>query len=137
MPSTSLQRWPPFWLRTHAVPEWYERYGRRMENYRFPKAETERAQLGATIGHDGVQLLQVVDAATDHPWLRALPAIEVLRQVWTEQYTDLSGAICFREKKDLESPADLIVSPYDTEARFSIKRGMEWIGDIRAFYGNL
>jgi len=45
-----------------------------------------------------------------------------------EQYTDLSNEICFREKKDLESPADLIVSPYDTQARFSVKRGMEWIG---------
>ncbi len=40
----------------------------------------------------------------------------------------LSSDICFREKKDLESPADLIVSPYDTEARFSVKCGMEWIG---------
>ena len=99
-----------------------------MENYRFPEAETDRAQLGATIGHDGVQFLQAVDAATDHPWLRPLPAIEVLRQVWTEHYTDLSGTICFREKKDLESPADLIVSPYDTEAWFSVKRRMEWIG---------
>ena len=25
----------PEWLRVHAAPEWYERYGRRMENYRF------------------------------------------------------------------------------------------------------
>jgi len=118
----------PDWLRMHAVPEWYERYGRRMENYRFPKAETERSELGATIGRDGVQLLQVVDTAEDRPWLRDLPAIQTLRQVWAEQYTDPSGGISFREKKDLESPADLIVSPYDTQARFSVKRGMEWIG---------
>jgi transposase len=100
----------PDWLHTHAIPEWYERYGRRMENYRFPKAETERSELGATIGRDGVQLLQVVDTAEDRPWLRDLPAIQTLRQVWAEQYTDPSGGISFREKKDLESPADLIVS---------------------------
>ncbi len=75
----------PDWLCAHAAPEWYERYGRRMENYRFPKAETERAELGATIGRDGVQLLQVVDGATDLPWLRDLPALEILRRVWTEQ----------------------------------------------------
>ncbi len=99
-----------------------------MENYRFPKVETERAELGATIGCDGVQLLQAVDTATDLLWLRDLPAILTLRQVWMEQYTDRSLNIRFREKKDLESPADLIVSPYDTEARFSVKRGMEWIG---------
>ncbi len=118
----------PDWLRAHAVPKWYERYGRRMENYRFPKAETERSELGATIGRDGVQLLQAVDASPDLPWLQELPAIQTLRRVWCEQYTDLSDTICLRDKKDLESPADLIVSPYDTEARFSVKRGMEWIG---------
>src|SRR6266568_3942668 len=53
---------------------------------------------------------------------------EILRQVWAEQYSDPPGPITFREKKDLGSSADLIVSPYDTEARFSTKRGMDWIG---------
>jgi transposase len=118
----------PDWLRTHAVAEWNERYSRRMENYRFPKAETERCELGATIGRDGVELLQAVETAGDLPWLRELPAIQTLRQVWAEQYTDRSGSLCLRDKKDLESAGDLIVSPYDTEARFSVKRGMEWIG---------
>ena len=75
----------PGWLHAHTQPEWYERYGRRMENYRFPKAETERSELGATSGRDGIHLLQAVDAAVDLPWLRDLPAIETLRQVWAEQ----------------------------------------------------
>jgi transposase len=75
----------PDWLRMHAAPEWYERYGRRMENYRFPKAETDRSELGATIGRDGLQLLQAVDTATDLPWLQNLPAILTLRRVWIEQ----------------------------------------------------
>ncbi len=119
----------PHWLRAHAVPEWYERYGRRMENYRFPKAETARSELGATIGRDGVELLHALERATYLPSLRDLPAVETLRQVWTEQYTDLSmETICFREKKDLDIPANLIASPYDTEARFSTKRGMDWVG---------
>jgi hypothetical protein len=56
-----------------------------MENYRFPKAETERSELGATIGRDGVHLLQAVETAADLPWLRDLPAIQTLRQVWVEQ----------------------------------------------------
>jgi transposase len=119
----------PDWLRAHAAPEWYERYGRRMENYRFPKAETERSELGATIGRDGVQLLLVIERATDLPWLRDLPVLETLRRVWAEQYTDLSvDTICFREKKDLAIPGNLIASPYDPEARFSTKRGMDWVG---------
>jgi transposase len=118
----------PDWLRAHAVPEWYQRYGRRMENYRFPKAETERSELGATIGRDGVQLLHLIESA-DLPWLRDLPALETLRQVWAEQYTDLSvGTICFREKKDLDIAGNLIASPSDPEARFSTKRAMDWVG---------
>lgn len=118
----------PEWLRTHAAPDWYDRYGRRMENYRFPKAQTARDELGATIGRDGLALLAAVDAAAELPELRALPAIQTLRQVWSEQYTDPPEPIRFREKKDIGSAADLIVSPYDTEARFSTKRGMDWIG---------
>jgi transposase len=124
----SLAEVAPEWLQAHAAPEWYDRYGRRMENYRFPKAQSERDQLGQTIGQDGLALLTAIDAAADLPHLRALPAIEILRQVWAEQYTDPPGPITFRDKKDLGSAADLIVSPYDTEARFSTKRGMDWIG---------
>ncbi len=118
----------PEWLRAHAAPEWYDRYGRRMENYRFPKAQTARDELGETIGRDGLQLLAAVEAATDLPQLRELRAIQILRQVWAEQYTDPPEPIRFREKKDIGSAAELIVSPYDTEARFSTKRGMDWIG---------
>src|SRR5215472_5757636 len=82
----------------------------------------------ATNGRDGLALLAAVDAAGELPQLRALPAVEILRQVWAEQYTDPPGPIAFRDKKDLGSSADLIVSPYETEARFSTKRGMDWIG---------
>ena len=118
----------PDWLRVHSASEWYERYGRRMENYRFPKAETERQTLGETIGEDGFVLIRALDAEEALPWLRDLPAVQTLRQVWAEQYTDPPGPARFREKKDLGSSADLIVSPYDTQARFSTKRGMDWIG---------
>jgi len=118
----------PDWLRAHTAPEWYDRYARRMENYRFPKAETERQALGATMGEDGFALLEAIDAEESAPWLRAIPAVQTLRQVWAEQYVDPPEPARFREKNDLGSSADLIVSPYDSEARFSTKRGMDWIG---------
>ena len=71
-----------------------------MENYRFPKAQTERDQLGQTIGQDGLALLTAVDAAADLPQLRTLPAMETLRQVWAEQYTDPPGPItCARQER--------------------------------------
>ena len=39
-----------------------------------------------------------------------------------------SGALRWREVKDMPSPAGLISSPYDPEARYSTKRSVEWVG---------
>jgi hypothetical protein len=47
-----------------------------------------RGVLAATIGADGRRLLLAVKAATDRPWLQQVPAVQTLRQVWAEQYTD-------------------------------------------------
>lgn len=118
----------PEWLRAQAHPDWYERYGRRMENTRFPKAETERQALGATMGEDGFALLGALDAEATCSWLRDLPAVQTLRRVWAEQYLAPPGPVRLCDKQELDSSEHLIVSPYDTEARFSVKRGMEWIG---------
>src|SRR5512143_1489139 len=54
----------PEWLQAHAPQEWYERYGQRVENYRFPKSEPARQELAAVIGADGRCLLEAVEAAT-------------------------------------------------------------------------
>ena len=40
----------PDWLQALAAPAWYERNGRRVENYRSPKAEAARSALVAEIG---------------------------------------------------------------------------------------
>src|ERR1700759_4979446 len=53
----------PQWLQALAPPVWYERYGRRVENYRLPKADKERLELAAAIGADGDQTLTPVGAA--------------------------------------------------------------------------
>jgi transposase len=87
----SLAVMAPDWLRAWGSPEWFDRYGPRMENYRLPKTAAAREALAATIGADGQRLLQAVEAATDQPWLRELPAVQTLRQVWFEQYTDRLG----------------------------------------------
>ena len=57
----------PTWLRAHMQPAWLERYGNRVENYRFPKADAERQQLAATIGADGFALLQAAYAPRPLP----------------------------------------------------------------------
>jgi transposase len=118
----------PDWLSVQLAPDWHQRYDRRVENYHLPKTDAERAQLAATIGKDGRTLLQAIDAARDRPWISEAPAVITLRQVWIEQYIEVGNEICWREVKDMPSPAELIASPYDPEARFSTKREIDWIG---------
>ena len=104
-------------------------YGkRRVENYHLPKTDAARDELARVIAADGETLLAAVDAATDQPLLTQLPAVLTLRRVWAEQYTGEPGHLRWREVKDMPSPAGLISSPYDPEARYSTKREMNWVG---------
>jgi transposase len=54
--------------------------------------------------------------------------VVTLRRVWAEQYTGEPGQLRWREVKDMPSPAGLISSPYDTDARYSTKREIQWVG---------
>jgi transposase len=60
--------------------------------------------------------------------LREIPAVQTLRRVWAEQYTAVEGTLRWREVKDMPSPAALLASPYEPDARYSTKREVEWIG---------
>lgn len=124
----SLATVVPAGVQALAPPEWYERYGHRVENYQMPKPDAARKALAAVIGADGQVLLQAIDAASEQPWLREIPAVQPLRRVWAEQYVEVNGTLSWREVKDMPSPAELIASPYDPEARYSTKRAVEWIG---------
>ena len=91
----------PEWLQALAPPAWYERYGRRVENYRLPKTEAARTALAAEIGADGRRLLGAINAATDRPELTRLPKIEILRQVWATQYAEEEGRLHWRAMDEL------------------------------------
>jgi transposase len=118
----------PAWLQGMAPLAWYDRYSSRVENYHLPKTEAARKELATVIGMDGKILLDTLDATTEHRWLQEIPAVHILRQVWAEQYVNVDGTLVWREVKDMPSPAELIASPYDPEARYSTKRSVEWIG---------
>ncbi len=124
----------PDWLYRVALPEWRERYGRRVEDYRLPEGAAAREQYAATVGADGQHLLQALDQDNEHPWLRDLAAVRVLRQVWAEHYILTPGAdgtgeqVRWRTESELARPLQRIASPYDPEARYHIKRGTPWVG---------
>src|SRR3954452_4348366 len=55
------------------VPDWAERYGRRLADDRRPLTAAAREALAAQVGADGRQLLQAVPAPDAPAWLRAVP----------------------------------------------------------------
>ncbi len=120
------------WLQTWVPVDWYERYGARAEKARLPKELSQRQALAETIGRDGYHLLERLAAADTPPHLRALPAVDVLRRIWIQQYyrCTIPGAETLRWRTAEEAPpsAVLIHSPYDSEARYSSKRETNWVG---------
>jgi transposase len=121
----------PDWLRTIVESDWYDRYGRRVEQYRLPKEQTKRNALALTFAADGYRLLDAIYHPSAPAWLRELGAVETLRRVWIQQFyrSDLpSEPIRWRGKDELPPSALVISSPYDVEARWSTKRDTSWVG---------
>ncbi len=77
---------------------------------------------------DGFRLLKAVYATSAPSWLRELPAIDILRRVWLQQYYTPTETACLRPTTDMPPAALLIHSPFDPEARFSMKRDITWTG---------
>jgi transposase len=112
----------PDWLVAQVTPDWFDRYGARFDSYRLPQKETERVALREQIGRDGQQLLTALYADTAPPELRGLLEVELLRQVWIQQYYVEAGQVKWRDKDNLPPQHLLIQSPYDPEARNRTKR---------------
>lgn len=120
----------PDWIRAHAQAEWIERYQARMDDYHLPRSESQRQELAITIGQDGEQLLQAIYAPEAPAYLRSIPAVNTLRQVWVQQYVLTETGVLWRDAKEHGlSPAPVgIRSPHDPEARYSEKRSTGWVG---------
>jgi transposase len=120
----------PAWLTSWVPAEWYDRYGRRIDEYRLPDAKAARYALAEAWGADGRALLhRLWDPATD-PALRELPAVQILRLVWLQQFYAASSEapMRWRVAEDLPPAPQLICTPYDVDARFSKKRETSWVG---------
>jgi transposase len=120
----------PAWLAAWAPPEWFDRYSHRVDEYRLPKDKSARADLAAVIGTDGQYLLTALDGVQAVAALADLPAVRLLRAVWIQQFyaPDEHGVRRWREEQDQPPAALQILSPYDDEARLSVKRDLHWVG---------
>jgi transposase len=100
----------PDWLQQHSLSDWW------ME------------ALALTVGQDGVTLLAAIEAEPQVLWLREIPAVQTLQQVWAQHYQVREGTLFWRPRDDLPPASALIASPYDVDARYTLKRATEWVG---------
>jgi transposase len=124
----------PGWLATVIDASWQRVYGQRIGNLRLPESRAAREELAVQYGRDGYYLLGQVTAPGAPAWLRELPAVQVLRRIWIQQYyRDISGdgeKVIRREEREHGLPPgrDRLASPYDLDARYAEKHGMGWTG---------
>jgi transposase len=118
----------PDWLRAHSQAEWVERYGPRCEDSRSPLGEAARLAFAEEIGQQGRELLDALFDPTAPQWLRHVPAVEILREVWVQIDLRIDEVVRWRSSEDIPPPSRYIGSPYDEEAHYSKKRSTTWVG---------
>jgi transposase len=124
----------PEWLKTIVPVEWFTRYGQRIDAMRLPKEIEKRDELIEIIGSDGISLMTTLVDTPEKKALWKLPGVEILRQIWVQQYwiEHLEGENVYQVRlrtNENQPPGDKrIHSPYDVESRYCTKRSTEWVG---------
>jgi transposase len=119
----------PAWLAGLIPPEWTSRYGQRGDDWRLPKAEQARLERAIAVGRDGLVLLEAVYAPDAPAGLADLEAVQVLRATWIQQFYLHGGQVRWRDKHSgLPPGSQIILNPYDPDARPGVKRGRNWRG---------
>lgn len=124
----------PEWLQQITPLGWYPRYAQRMDPLHFPKKVEDRQTLLITIAQDGFFLMETLLQTQDKQELRKLPGVDILRQVWLQQFwieypgNDESFVLHVREDNNQPPGDKRIHSPYDLDARYSAKGSTEWVG---------
>jgi len=124
----ALAEMAPEWLLSQITEDWFDQYGPRFENYRLPKEKKKQEALQIQIGEDGWHLLSAIYEAQTPVELGTLLEVEIMRQIWIQQYYVENGQLKWRERDDLPPNSLLIQSPYDIEARNRTKRSLNWTG---------
>lgn len=119
----------PDWLQEQVPPEWYDRYSRRIEDYRLPRGLTAQQAYGVQVGSDGGRLLALLTHPETPEELRSLSAVQLLQQFWEQEYVvDGDGRYVMRDPKAAPAATAHLESPYEPDVRFATKRGMHWTG---------
>ena len=68
---------------------------------RLPQSHEDRLAVAELIGRDGSSLLVHIYAAEAPTWLREIPAVEILRRIWLQNYVWVQGQLHWRSNEDL------------------------------------
>jgi transposase len=82
----TLAQVAPTWLERMVTIDWYERYGQKVGYSRKTRTTEEKEAKAIEIGTDGFYLLDAIYHETTPDAIRQIQAVEVLRQVWLQQY---------------------------------------------------
>ena len=128
----------PDWLEQRiCVPDWARRYGTPVTSWRPPASQAKQDELAIAYARDGYALLEAVYDPSSPAWLRGLPAVDVLRRVLVQNYartiTGNGREVIKRREKEPDGDGlppghARIASPYDTDARWGVKRDTFWLG---------
>jgi transposase len=126
----------PGWLAGVIDASWQQVYGARIDDLHLPDGKARRGELMVRYGRDGYYLLERVHEPAAPGWLRELPAVQALRRIWIQQFyrevTDGRQEVRRREKlpdgDGLPPARAQLISPYDLDARYGVKRDHGWAG---------
>jgi len=113
------------WVRMTVPPTWEDMYGQPCMHEKLTQAE--RDALAERVGPDGQWLLERLQAEGTPERLRDLPEVKVLATVWQQQFRIVEGELITKEPGSYDGKT-YIDTPHDPEARYSAKRGKEWVG---------
>lgn len=134
----------PDWLRALAPPEWYKRYGRRIEEFNLPCSKAKRAAYAQQVGEDGFALLDALAGLDAPDELSDLSEVKVLRAVWQQNYERsvpsadeapdssqkaLPPHVRHKVEREMPRSTERLKSPFDPDARYRRKKsGLRWTG---------
>ena len=126
----------PGWLAGVIDPSWQQVYGARIDDLHLPESQARRRELMIRYGTDGYYLLEQACGPAAPGWVRELPAVQALRRIWIQQFyrevADGRQEVRRREKlpegDGLPPGRAQLISPYDLDARYGVKRDHGWNG---------
>ncbi|GEM49983.1 hypothetical protein DC3_56180 [Deinococcus cellulosilyticus NBRC 106333 = KACC 11606] len=119
----------PDWVRTHVPNHWYAKYAHRIENFRLPKKEGDKAEFIRMVGMDGYVMLCALGQESAREILqRAFPEVETFKCIWKRHFKLTEYGVTLVPNDELPPSRQGVESPYESEAKYSTKRGKEWVG---------